>query len=108
MAAFARASAHVSSFPESSEAAGVESLVLQACDDIDSLHEIHHAYAGLEKLIVPQRANDAEDVYPTRTELGALVRVINEELRRRIETAESTLQSLSIAPERKRSAIGTL
>jgi hypothetical protein len=93
MAASARASARVSSFPESSEAAGVESLALQACDDIDSLHAVHRAYACLEKLIVPQRVHDAEEVYPTRTELGALVRLVNEELQRRIETAEATIQS---------------
>ncbi|MGJ7532689.1 MULTISPECIES: hypothetical protein [unclassified Variovorax] len=93
MAAFARASAHVSSLPESPEATSVESLALQACDDIDSLHEVQRAYAGLEKLIVPQGVNDTEEVYPTRTELSALVRVVNEELQRRIEAAEATIQS---------------
>jgi hypothetical protein len=97
MAAFARASAHVSSFPESSEAASVESLVLQARDDIDSLHAVHRAYACLEKLIVPQGVNDTEEVYPTRTELSALVRVVNEELQRRIEAADTTMQSLHVA-----------
>ena len=97
MAASARASAHVHSFPESSEAASVESLVLQACDDIDSLHAVHRAYACLEKLIVPQGVNDTEEVYPTRTELSALVRVVNEELQRRIETADTTMQSLRVA-----------
>lgn len=97
MAASARASAHVSSFPESSEAASIESLALQACDDIDSLHELQRAYAGLEKLIVSQSVNDTEEIYPTRTELGALVRVVNEELKRRIETADSALQSLRAA-----------
>jgi hypothetical protein len=96
MAASARASAHVSSFPESSEAASVESLVLQACDDIDSLHAVHRAYACLEKLIAPQGVNDTEEVYPTRTELSALVRVVNEELQRRIEAADTTMQSLRI------------
>ena len=97
MAAFARASAHLHSLPESSEAASVESLALQACDDIDSLHEVQRAYVGLEKLIVPQGVNDTEEVYPTRTELGALVRVVNEELQRRIETAGTTMQSLRVA-----------
>jgi hypothetical protein len=97
MAASARASAHVSSFPESSGTASVESLALQACDDIDSLHAVHRAYACLEKLIVPQGVNDTEEVYPTRTELSALVRVVNEELQRRIEAADTTMQSLRIA-----------
>jgi hypothetical protein len=98
MAASARASARASSFPESSsEAAGVESLTLQACDDIDSLHEVRQAYAGLEKLIVPQQVSDTEEVCPNRSELSALVRVVNEELRRRIEAAENTLQLLRVA-----------
>jgi hypothetical protein len=97
MAASARASARVSSFSESSETASAESLALQACDDIDSLHAVHRAYVCLEKLIVPQRVNDAEDVYPTRAELGALVRLVNEELQRRIEAAEATIQSWRVA-----------
>lgn len=97
MAAFARASAHVSSLPESSEATCVESLALQACDDIDTLRGLHRAYACIEKLIVPQGVNDTEEVYPTRTELSALVQVVNEELQRRVETADTTLQSLRAA-----------
>lgn len=97
-ASTARASARVSSFPESSsEAAGVESLALQACDDIDSLHGVRRAYACLEKLIVPQGTDDTEEIYPTRTELGALMQLINEELQRRIETAEATVQSWRVA-----------
>ncbi|RSZ47261.1 MULTISPECIES: hypothetical protein [unclassified Variovorax] len=94
MAASARASAHVSSFPESSEAASIESLALQACDDIDSLREMQRAYSCLEKLVLPQGVNDTEEVYPNRVELGALIRVINEDLQRRIEAMDSTLQSL--------------
>ncbi|MGJ7501504.1 hypothetical protein ACSFBF_14160 [Variovorax sp. ZT5P49] len=97
MAVSARASAHVSSFPESSETASVESLVLQACDDVDSLHAVHRAYACLEKLIVPQGMNDTEEVYPTRIELSALMQLINEELQRRIEAAEVSIQSWRVA-----------
>jgi hypothetical protein len=37
--------------------------------------------------------NDTEEVYPTRAELGALVRLVNEELQRRVEAAEATIQS---------------
>lgn len=97
MTASSRAPARVSPLPKSTEAASVESLALQACDDIDNLHELQRAYAGLEKLIVSQSVNDTEEIYPTRTELGALVRVVNEELKRRIETADSALQSLRAA-----------
>jgi hypothetical protein len=89
--------AHVPPFPESSEPASAESLALQACDDIDSLHVVRRAYACLEKLIGPQHTSDTEDVYPSRTELSALVGLVNEELRRRIETAGTTMQSLRVA-----------
>jgi len=94
MAAFARASAHIPSLAASSETASVESLALQACDDIDSLHEVRRAYAGLEKLIASQSVTDAEEIHPTRTELGALVRVVNDELQRQIEKADTTVQAL--------------
>jgi hypothetical protein len=89
--------AHVPSFPESSEPASAESLALQACDDIDSLHVVRRAYACLEKLIDPQHTSDMEEVCPSRTELSALVGLVNEELRRRIETADTTMQSLRAA-----------
>ena len=50
-----RACAHASSLSPSSETASAESLALQACDDVDSLHAVQRAYACIEKLIVPQR-----------------------------------------------------
>lgn len=95
MAAFARASAHIPSLSASS--ASVESLALQACDDIDSLHEVRRAYAGLEKLIASQSVTDTEEIHPTRTELSALVRVVNDELQRRIDKADTTVQALRVS-----------
>lgn len=89
-----RACAHASSLSPSSETASAESLALQACDDVDSLHAVRRAYACIEKLIVPQHVGDTEEVFPTRTELGALVRLVNEELQRCIEAADGTAQSL--------------
>ena len=89
--------AHIPPFPESSELASAESLALQACDDIDGLHVVRRAYACLEKLIAPQHTSDTEEVCPSRTELSALVGLVNEELRRRIETADTTMQSLRVA-----------
>lgn len=89
--------AHVPSFPESSETVSAESLALQACDDIDSLHVVQRAYACLEKLIDPQHTSDTQEVCPSRAELSALVGLVNEELRRRIETADTTMQLLRVA-----------
>ncbi|WP_454905734.1 hypothetical protein [Variovorax gossypii] len=97
LAISARAPAHVLSLPESSETAGAESLALQASDDIDNLQVVRRAYTCLEKLIAPHHVNDTEEVYPTRTEFSALVWLVNEELGRRIEAADITIQSLRIA-----------
>lgn len=86
--------AHVPPRPGSSQTLNAESLALQACDDVDSLRVVQRAYACLEKLIVPQCVNDSENVYPSRTELGALVGLVNEDLQRRIEMVDNTIQSL--------------
>lgn len=71
-----------------------ESFALQAGDDIENIRDVHCAYACLEKLVFPQQVNDCEEVYPTRSELGALIRLVNEELQRRIEAADGTINSL--------------
>jgi hypothetical protein len=74
-----------------------ESLALQACDDINSIHDVHRAYACLEGLIEPKRLNDPAEVYVNRSELGALLRLLNAELQRRICTADTTIESLRLA-----------
>ena len=90
--------AHVPPFPESSSATvRAEALALQACDDVDSLRVVQRAYACIEKLIDPQRVQDTEEVCPNRSELSALVQVVNEELHRRIETADAAVRSLRVA-----------
>ena len=89
--------AHVPSFPESLETPSAELLALRVCDDIDSLRVVQRAYACLEKLIGPQHTSDTEEVYPSRTELSALMGLVNEELQRRITTADTTAQSLRVA-----------
>ena len=89
--------AHASSFPESSLSASAESLALQACDDVDSLRVVQRAYACIERFIDPQRLGDADEVCLSRSELGALVGLVNDELQRRIEAADATAQSLRIA-----------
>ncbi|WP_240651533.1 MULTISPECIES: hypothetical protein [unclassified Variovorax] len=71
-----------------------ESVALQAGDDIESIRQVHSAYVCLEKLVVPMQVDEREEIYPTRSELGALFRVVNEEMQRRIEAADSTIGSL--------------
>jgi hypothetical protein len=74
-----------------------ESLALRACDDTDSLREVHSAYACLEKLIVPLELGDTDELNPTRSELSALMRVINDELNRRIEAVDKAVHATRAA-----------
>ena len=74
-----------------------EALALQACDDTDSLREVLCAYSCLEKLIAPLEVGDTEQLGPTRTELGSLVRLVNEEMSRRIEAADSATRAMRAA-----------
>ncbi|QSI30423.1 hypothetical protein GNX71_12835 [Variovorax sp. RKNM96] len=92
--------ADVPPFPEPFDTDSAALLALRACDDIDSLHDVRLAYACIEKLVVPQHPGDSEDVHPIRTELSALMRLVNEELQRRIETTEATMQSLRLAVDK--------
>lgn len=97
MATSAGASVRAPSLPGSSETVSAESLLLQACDDIDNLQVVRRAYTCLEKLIAPQYVNDTEEVCATRTEFSVLVRLVNQELQRSIEAADTTVQSLRVA-----------
>jgi len=98
--------AHAPSFPESSddELVSAELLALRACDDVENLRAAQLAYACLEKLVGPQLTSDAEEVCPSRTELSALMGMINEELQRRIETVDTTTQALRIALSKGRAS----
>jgi hypothetical protein len=71
-----------------------ESVALQAGDDVEGIRQVHSAYVCLEKLVVPMQVNEREEIYPTRSEFGALFRLVNEELQRRIDAADSTIGSL--------------
>lgn len=83
-----------STSPSFSQKADVASLALQACDDVDRLREVLCAYTCLEKLIAPLEMGDTERVSPTRSELSALVCVINEEMGRRIGSIDEAVQSM--------------
>ncbi|WGT62606.1 hypothetical protein [Variovorax paradoxus] len=74
-----------------------EALTLRASDEIDTIHDVQRAYACLERLIAPQRVNDPEEVHVTRSELGALLRLLNAELQRGIDTAVTTIESVRAA-----------
>ncbi len=64
-------------------------VVLQTCDDADSLNEVMHAYTAFEKLIEPGAPNDSEALTLTRSELSALLRLLNEALVVRIDAVNA-------------------
>jgi hypothetical protein len=59
-------------------------LAIQTCDDADSLNEVLRAYTAFEKLIETGAPNDSEVLAPTRSELSALLGLLNEALVARI------------------------
>lgn len=68
---------------------GLDDLALQTCDDADSLNEVMRAYTAFEKLIEPGALNDSEALTPTRSELSALLRLLNEALVARIDAVNA-------------------
>ncbi len=69
-------------------------LALQTCDDADHLNEVLRAYTALEKLVEPASLQDGETLAPTRTELSALLRLLNQALMFRIDTIHAAALTL--------------
>mgnify|MGYP003583454553 CR=1 FL=1 len=67
----------------------LDTLALQACDDAENLNEVLRAYTAFEKLIEPGALNDSEALTPTRSELSALLRLLNEALVERIDAVNA-------------------
>jgi len=67
----------------------LDDLALQTCDDADSLNEVLRAYTAFEKLIEPGAPSDSEALTPTRCELSALLRLLNEALVARIDAVNA-------------------
>jgi hypothetical protein len=87
MAELARAHAQTRAFPASGDLAPIDldGLALQACDDAGNLNDVMRAYAALEKLIDTSTPNECELLPPSRTELSALLRLLNDALLARID-----------------------
>jgi hypothetical protein len=64
----------------------LDDLALQACDDADNLNDVMRAYSALKKLVDTSALNDSEVLTPSRTELSALLGVLNDALLLRIDT----------------------
>ena len=67
----------------------LDTLAIQTCDDAENLNEILRAYTAFEKLIEPGAPNDSEALAPTRSELSALLSLLNEALVARIDAVNA-------------------
>lgn len=72
----------------------LDNLALQTCDDAGTLHEVLRAYTALEKLVDTSALNDSEALTPNRTELSALLRLLNEALMARIATVNTAAAAM--------------
>lgn len=63
----------------------LDDLAVQACDDADNLNDVMRAYSALRKLVETSALNDSEVLTPSRTELSALLGVLNDALTVRID-----------------------
>ncbi|WP_208512072.1 hypothetical protein [Variovorax paradoxus] len=77
----------------------LSTLALQTCDDADHLNEVLRAYTALEKLVEPAGLQDCETLTPSRTELSALLRLLNQALMFRIDTIHAAALTLREAIE---------
>ncbi|MFS2164632.1 hypothetical protein [Variovorax sp. Varisp62] len=67
----------------------LDTLAIQTCDDAENLNEVLRAYAAFEKLVEPGAPNDSEALAPTRSELSALLSLLNEALVARIDAVNA-------------------
>ena len=72
----------------------LDDLALQACDDADTLNEVLRAYTALERLVDTSALNDSESLATNRTELSALLRLLNEALLVRIDTVNGATSAV--------------
>jgi hypothetical protein len=69
----------------------VRGLAAQALDHANYLTLTLHAYMALEKLITPMYQAEAdEEVPPSRSELGALLKAVNDQLQAQVQQLADT------------------
>lgn len=72
----------------------LDDLALQACDDADTLNDVMRAYSALKKLVDTSALNDSEVLTPSRTELSALLGLLNDALLARIDTVNGATSAV--------------
>lgn len=69
----------------------VRSLAAEALDHANYLQLTLHAYLALEKLITPMNQAEADDeLAPSRAELGALLKAVNDQLQTQVHQLADT------------------
>lgn len=72
----------------------VGSNALRVDDQAGHLTYTLAAFRALEKLTTPAGVDDCEHLEPTRTEMGALMRVLNDELARQLDALNGAVSEL--------------
>ncbi len=61
------------------------SLAGKVCDQVTELSDVFKAYLAVQRFVAPEYADEASaSVQPSRAELAALLRTLNEEIVRRL------------------------
>jgi hypothetical protein len=84
--AFASAQSSARSTSPDPASPTLDDLALQVCDDADTLDDVMRADSALKKLVDTSALNDGEVLTPSRTELSALLGLLNDALLARIDT----------------------
>lgn len=72
-------------------------VALRVADQAEQLRDTLDAFLALERLTTPSGRDDCETLEPTRTQMGALLRVLNDELARQIDALASATEALRTA-----------
>lgn len=70
---------------------------LRVAEQADHLGDTLDAFRALEHLTTPVGHDDSQRLEPTRTQMGALLRVLNDELARQIDSLASATEALRTA-----------
>ncbi|UCV00121.1 hypothetical protein [Acidovorax radicis] len=73
------------------------SLVIDAQDNAAELRTALQGFAAVEALVTPYGAQDSQNVTASRDQLGALLRMVNSEISRRVDDLEVTIANLRAA-----------
>lgn len=87
----ARQRAHAAAAPTQGAAA------LRVADQAEQFRDTLDAFLALERLTTPSGRDDCETLEPTRSQMGALLRVLNDELARQIDALASATEALRTA-----------